>query len=141
MPNQIYVNLAVKDLTKTIEFWKAIGYAFDPTFTDDNATCLIIGENIFAMLMTEKSFKGFIKKEICDSSKYTETMLALRLEDRAAVDSTITKVMAAGGTEHMPAQDHGWMYSRSFTDLDGHHWEVFHMDTSKMPKEMAEKKS
>ena len=140
MSRQIFVNLPVKDLKKTIEFFAKLGFKFNPQFTDENATCMIIGENIYAMLLVEKFFKTFTNKEICDTKKNNEVINALGLNSRKEVDEMMDKVKKAGGTEPRPPQDHGWMYGRSFEDVDGHRWEVFHMDMSKMPKEMKEKK-
>ena len=135
MPNQIFINLPVKDLQKTIQFFTKLGFRFNPKFTDTNAACLIIGENIFAMLLLEKFFKTFIKKEICDTAKSTEVLLAISVESRIKVDEMITKALKAGGTEPRAAQDYGWMYGRAFEDLDGHIWEVFYMDESKRPQQ------
>ena|SRR3989344_347724 len=136
MINQIFVNLPVKDLNKTIDFFTKVGFKFNPKFTDENATCMIIGENIFAMLLVEKYFKTFIKKEITDTNKSTETILALSTTSNEKVDNIMKKVISAGGLEPREPQDYGWMYSRSFQDIDGHLWEVFFMDENKMPKEM-----
>ena len=121
MAKQIFVNLPVKDLNKTIKFFTKLGFKFNPKFTDENATCMIIGKNIFVMLLVERFFKTFIKKEIANTSKTKE------------VDEMISKVIKAGGKEAREAQDHGWMYGRAFEDLDGHIWEIFYMDESKMP--------
>ena len=140
MAKQIFVNLPVKDLKKTINFFTKLGFKFNPQFTDENATCMIIGENIFAMLLVEKFFKSFIKKKIADAKKTTEVLLALHVGSRKEVDEMITKAIKAGGKETREAQDHGWMYARSFEDINGHIWEVFHMDMGKMPKEMKNKK-
>ena len=134
MVKQIFVNLPVKDLNKTIEFFTKLGFKFNPKFTDENSTCMIIGENIFAMLLVEKFFKTFIKKEIADAKKTTEVLLAIAVDNRKEVDEMMKKVLAAGGKEPREAQDHGWMYVRDFEDLDGHIWEVFFMDESKMPQ-------
>ncbi len=131
---QIFVNLPVKDLNKTIEFFTKLGFKFNPKFTDKNATCMIIGENIFAMLLVEKFFKTFIKKEIADARKTTEVLNAIAVESRNKVDEIISRAKKAGGKEPREAQDHGWMYGRSFEDLDGHIWEIFYMDESKMPR-------
>jgi len=140
MTKQIFVNLPVKDLNKTIKFFSKIGFKFNPQFTDENATCMIIGENIFAMLLVEKFFKTFIKKEIADTTKSTEVLLGISVDSKKEVDEMVQKAVKAGGKEPREAQDHGWMYGRSFEDLDGHIWEVFHMDENKMPKEMKSKK-
>ncbi|MBI2101319.1 VOC family protein [Candidatus Woesearchaeota archaeon] len=140
MAKQIFVNLPVKDLDKTIEFFTKLGFDFNPKFTDKNATCMIIGENIFAMLLVEKFFRTFIpNKGISDAKKSTEVLVALAVESRAKVDGMVNKAIEAGGKEYRTAQDHGWMYGRAFEDLDGHVWEVFYMDESKMPEEMKSK--
>ena len=134
MTKQIFVNLPVKDLKKTIEFFTKIGFTFNPKFTDDNATCMIIGENIYAMLLIEKFFKTFIKKEISDATKNTEVLMALSVESKDVVDQMVQKAIDAGGKEPREPQDDGWMYGRGFEDLDGHLWEIFYMDESKMEK-------
>jgi hypothetical protein len=135
MARQIYVNLPVKDLKKTIEFFTKLGFTFNPQFTDENATCMIIGEDSFVMLLVEKFFKTFTKKETCDTSKNTEVIMAITAENREKVDQLINKVIAAGGKESRAPQDHGWMYGRSFEDIDGHLWEVFWMDESAIKKQ------
>ncbi|MNF23762.1 Glyoxalase-like domain protein [compost metagenome] len=134
MVSKIYINLAVKDLQKSIAFFTEIGFAFNPQFTDASAACMIIAENIFAMLVIEKRFKDFTKKEICDARKNTEVLLALDVESREKVDEIIQKAVNAGGSIYMEAQDYGWMYSHNFEDLDGHQWEIFYMDESAIPK-------
>lgn len=128
MPTQIYVNLPVKDLDRSVGFFRQLGYSFDPKFTDDNATCMIVGENIFVMLLVEKFFQTFTSKVIADASRTTEAIVCLSADSRAAVDALVDKALAAGGTASGEVQDHGWMYGRSFQDLDGHLWEVVHMD-------------
>ena len=133
---QIFVNLPVKDLNKTIDFFKELGFEFNPKFTDANATCMIVGENTFAMLLVEKFFKTFIKKDISNAHKTTEVLIALSFDNKEEVDSLVNKAVSAGGKEPKDAQDHGWMYTRTFEDLDGHIWEILYMDESKMPKEM-----
>ena len=130
MAQQIFVNLPVKDLNKAIEFFTKLGFTFNPQFTDENATCMIVGENIFVMLLVEDFFKTFIKKEICDAARSTEVLLALSTESRAKVDEMVSKAVEAGGTEPREPQDHGWMYGRSFEDIDGHIWEIMYMDES-----------
>ncbi len=134
MPRQIFVNLPVKDLNKSIEFFTHLGFTFNPQFTDENATCMIIGENIFAMLLVEKFFKTFIPNEICDTAKSAEVLVALSFESRAEVDDLVAKAIAAGGTTYNEPKDHGFMYQHGFQDLDGHIWEIFFMDESGFPK-------
>jgi predicted lactoylglutathione lyase len=127
---KIFVNLPAKDLNKTIEFFTKLGFKFNPQFTDENATCMIVGEDIFVMLLVEKFFKTFTKKEICDTSKNTEVIVALSVEGREKVDQVINKAIEAGGRESREPQDHGWMYGRSFEDINGHIWEIIYMDES-----------
>ena len=135
MATSIFVNLPVKDLSKTVEFFTKVGFSFNPQFTDENATCMVIGETIFVMLLVEKFFKTFISKEICDTSRDAEAIIALSLESREKVDQLMIKAIGAGGTEPRKAQDHGWMYGRNFQDIDGHLWEVFWMDESAIKKQ------
>jgi uncharacterized protein len=135
MATSIFVNLPVKNLRKTVEFFTKVGFSFNPQFTDENATCMVIGETIFVMLLVEKFFKTFISKEICDTSRDAEAIIALSLESREKVDQLMSKAIGAGGTEPRKAQDHGWMYGRNFQDIDGHLWEVFWMDESAIKKQ------
>jgi predicted lactoylglutathione lyase len=139
MVKQIFVNLPVKNLNETIKFFTKLGFKFNPKFTDENATCMIIGKDMFAMLLVEKFFKSFISKEIADARKSTEVLVALALQNRKEVDEIMDRAMKAGAKEPRKAQDHGWMYSRAFEDIDGHIWEMFHMDENNMPKEMKNK--
>ena len=132
MTTKIFVNLPVKDLNKTIDFFTKLGFKFNPQFTDENATCMIVGEDIFIMLLVETFFKTFTKKEISDTSKNTEVIVALSAEGREKVDQMINNAIGAGGRESREPQDHGWMYGRSFEDIDGHLWEIFYMDESAM---------
>jgi predicted lactoylglutathione lyase len=126
--SKIFVNLPVKDLNKSIEFFSSIGFEFNPQFTDENATCMIIGENIFAMLLVEEFFQTFTKKEISDATRNTEVILAITADSREHVDEIVNKALHAGGKSSNEPQDHGFMYGWSFQDLDGHLWEVFHME-------------
>ena len=135
MSNQIFVNLPVKDLNKSKEFFTKLGFSFNEQFTDEKAACLIIGENIFSMLLHEKFFKTFTRKEIADAKKTTEVLIAIDAESKEKVDELVKKAIDAGGSIYANPQDHGWMYQHSFADLDGHQWEILFMDESKMPKE------
>lgn len=129
MNNQIFVNLAVKDLDKTKKFFTDIGYTFNPQFTDSNAACLVIKkDSIYAMLLTEPFMKTFLTKELADSSKVTETIVALSCESKVEVDKMAENILKAGGREHKPKTDMGFMYSCSMVDLDGHIWEYVWMD-------------
>lgn len=128
MPHKIFVNLPVKDLDRSKAFFTALGYRFDENFTDENATCLVITDDIYAMLLTEPFFKGFTKKEIADPATSTEAILALSVDNRADVDEIVDKALAAGGGAANEPNDQGFMYGRSFLDPDGHQWEIFWMD-------------
>jgi uncharacterized protein len=130
MSTKIFVNLPVEDLNESVDFFTKLGYKFNPQFTDENATCMIVDENIFVMLLVEKFFKTFIPKEICDTTKSSEVLVALSFESRAAVDAMVAKAIAAGGTTYKEPQDYGFMYQHGFQDLDGHIWEIFFMEES-----------
>lgn len=133
MATKIFVNLPVKDLQKSITFFTHLGFSFNPQFTDETATCMIIGENIFAMLMVDTRFQEFTKKAVADAHKTTEVILALDAESREAVDDLVIKAVEAGGSIYADRHDHGWMYYHSFADLDGHQWEVMYMDENAAP--------
>lgn len=133
MAKQIFVNLPVKNLQRSIEFFTHLGYTFNPQFTDDKATCMIVGDNIFVMLLIEDRFKDFTRKAICDAHKSTEVLLALDADSREAVDTMVRKALEVGGSIYAEPQDHGWMYQHSYADLDGHQWEILYMDISKFP--------
>jgi uncharacterized protein len=130
MSTQIFVNLPVKDLNKSVDFFTKLGYAFNPQFTDENATCMIVSEDIFVMLLVEKFFKTFTPKEICDTTKSAEVLIALSFNSRAEVDDMVAKAIAAGGTTYKEPSDMGFMYLHGFQDLDGHTWEIFFMEPS-----------
>jgi uncharacterized protein len=134
MSTQIFVNLPVKDLNKSVEFFTKLGYKFNPKFTDENATCMIVSENIFVMLLVEKFFKTFTPKEICDTSKSAEVLVALSFDSRAEVDAMVSKAIAAGGSTYKEPIDMGFMYQHGFQDLDGHIWEIFFMGESEIEK-------
>lgn len=127
---KLFVNLAVRDLPKAKAFFAALGFTFNPQFTDDNAACMIVSDEAFVMLLATPFFRGFTKKQPCDTAAATETMLALSCTSRQEVDSMVATALAHGGSPAMPPQDHGFMYGWSFYDLDGHHWEVGFMDPS-----------
>lgn len=134
MATKIFVNLPVKDLNKSVKFFSALGYTFNPQFTDENATCMIVDENIFVMLLVEKFFQTFTKKPVADATKGTEVILSFSADSRQQVDELVDKAIAAGGTVSSEPQDMGWMYQRGFQDLDGHLWEVAFMDESALPQ-------
>jgi len=124
----IFVNLAVRDLKKTKEFFTKLGFTYNLKFTDDNAACMIVSEQASVMLLMTPFFQGFTKKAVCDTSTHTEALLALSCSSRAEVDEMVAIAIEAGGKHAMPATDHGFMYAWSFYDLDDHHWEVLWMD-------------
>ncbi|MEV5027622.1 VOC family protein [Paenibacillus sp. LPE1-1-1.1] len=128
--SNIFVNLPVKDLNKSVEFFTKLGFEFNPQFTDENATCMIIGDNIFAMLLVEDFYKSFIDKEIADASKTSEVIVALGAESREQVDEIVNKALAADAKPYRDPVDHGFMYSWSFQDLDNHLWELVFMEPS-----------
>src|SRR3989344_5776889 len=125
--HQIFVNLPVKDLEKSIQFFTALGFTFNKKFTDEKATCMIIGENIFAMLIVEKYFKTFTTKEISDAEKTTEVITALSVESREKVDKLVDKAMAAGAHFSNEVSDYGWMYTRNFQSPAHHLSAIFFM--------------
>lgn len=134
MSTQIFVNLAVKNLPRSVAFFTRLGYKFDPKFTDENATCMIVGENIFVMLLVESFFKTFTKKELCDATRSTEVLVCLSCESRAKVDDLVAKAIAAGGTTPNDSKDYGFMFQHGFQDLDGHLWELIYMEPAKVAK-------
>ena len=130
MATQIYVNLPVKNLNKSISFFTQLGFTFNPQFTDETATCMIVSNDIFVMLLTEEKFKTFTPKPICDATKSTEVLICLSCNSRAEVDDRVRKAVAAGGTTYNEPQDHGFMYAHGYQDPDGHIWELIFMDSS-----------
>ncbi|SEA10950.1 VOC family protein [Microbulbifer marinus] len=129
MSRKMFVNLPVADLGKSIEFFSRLGFEFNPKFTDDTATCMIVGESNFVMLLTREKFLSFTPGlEICDTNKSTEVLVCLSAESRAEVDGLLDKAVAAGGSSFREPEDYGFMYGRSFRDLDGHIWEIMWMD-------------
>jgi predicted lactoylglutathione lyase len=136
MFNQMFVNLPVKDLTRSKAFFTALGLSFNPRFTNEQGACLEIGENFFAMLLVEPFFQGFTQKPVCDAHQSTEMLLALSMDSRADVEAMMQKAVAAGGATPNPPVDHGFMFQHGFADLDGHQWEVFWMDMTAAPEQM-----
>jgi predicted lactoylglutathione lyase len=135
MTQQIFVNRPVKNLKRSVDFFTALGYRFNPQFTDENATCMIVGDNIFVMLLVEEFFKGFTGKPIADTGQVAEAIISLNAADRAAVDEIVRKARAAGASVPRAPTDHGFMYQHGFQDPDGHMWEYFHMQS--MPEQRA----
>lgn len=128
MSTKIFVNLPVQDLRKSIDFFTRLGFEFDARFTDENATCMVIGADSFVTLLVKDFFATFTTKEVCDAARHTEVVVALSADSRAGVDELVGKALAAGGQPSKEAMDQGGMYGRSFQDLDGHLWEVMWMD-------------
>lgn len=132
-PRKLFVNLAVRDLQRSVDFFTGLGFAFDARFTDASATCMILSEDAYVMLLAEPRFKDFTTKALCDLRSHVEGLFCVSAVSRAEVDALTDKALATGGSPAMPPQDHGFMYGRSFLDPDGHHWEVMHMDISAIP--------
>ena len=130
MRTQIFINLPVADLLRSLAFFKALGYAHNPKFTDDTAACIVISEEIHVMLLTHAKFREFTPKEICDTAKSTEVLLCLSCASRAEVDEMVAKAVAAGGSTYAEPKDYGFMYGHSFADPDGHQWELVHMSAT-----------
>ncbi|MEX2167858.1 MAG: VOC family protein [Pirellulales bacterium] len=130
MATKIFVNLPVKDLKKSMDFFAALGYIFNPQFTDETAACMVISEDIYAMLLTHAKFKEFTPNAICDATKSTEVLVCLSCENREQVGELTGKALAAGGKRHSEPKDHGFMIQDGYQDLDGHIWELIYMDPS-----------
>ncbi|AQY50963.1 hypothetical protein PWEIH_12860 [Listeria weihenstephanensis FSL R9-0317] len=127
-PKMLFVNLPVDDLDKSVTFFTALGFEFNPQFTDQNATCMILNENTFIMLLVNSFFQNFTKKSIADAKTITEAIITISADSREEVDQIVEKALAAGGTTSNPKMDEGFMYSWSFQDINGHLWEVVYMD-------------
>lgn len=128
--HKIFVNLPVQDLPRSMDFFQTLGYMFNKQFTDEKAACLVLGDDIFVMLLVKTFFKGFITKEVADANQVAEMIISLSVDSRVAVDTLVKKALMAGGSPSKEPNDMGFMYSWSFLDPDGHHWEVFYMDPS-----------
>ena len=137
MTRQLFVNLPVKDLAKTVEFFTALGFSFNPDFTDENASCMIVNDDAYVMLLVESYFKTFTSKTVADARSTSEAIMSFSLESREAVDQLVRTALTSGGTPSEEAQDYGFMYTHSFQDPDGHLWEVFWMDPAGPPKDAA----
>ena len=128
MSTKIFVNLPVKDLDRSIEFFRQIGYEHNPTFTDENGACIVFGDDAYAMLLTEPFFRSFTNRDITDLESSQETITAIGVDSREKVDEVTDKALAAGAQVVKEPQSEEFMYARSFTDPDGHHWEFVYMD-------------
>ena len=133
MSRQIYVNLPIKNMERSKAFFTSLGFSFNPQFTNEQGACMVIADNIFAMLLIESFFQTFTKKPVADATKSPEVLVCLSCSSRAEVDELVRKAVAAGGTSPNPPQDHGFMYGHGFTDLDGHVWELIFMDPNAAP--------
>ncbi len=135
MASKIFVNLPVKDLNKSKEFFSKLGFSFNIQFTDENAACLVIADNIYAMLLTQAKFKEFTPKKIADAQNSTEVLTALSFDSKDEVNQLVDTALKSGATETRPAEDYGFMFGRSFNDPDGHIWEAIWMDPNHIKQE------
>ena len=129
-PRKLFVNIPVSDLQRSIDFFEALGFTFNPQFTDATATAMLVGEDAYFMLLTHEKFASFSKRPMGDATKETSAMFTFGVDSRAEVDHLADTALAKGGSPAMEPMDHGFMYGRSFYDPDGHHFEVFWMDPS-----------
>ncbi|TWI84005.1 VOC family protein [Chitinophaga japonensis] len=134
MATKIFINLPVKELTKSMNFFSALGFSFNPQFTDDKAACMVISDHIFAMLLTDAYFTTFTPKKVCDTKTTTEVLIALDAASKEEVQQYVHKARQAGARIYAEPQDHGWMYQHSFEDIDGHQWEIIYMDETQLPQ-------
>lgn len=135
MASQLFLNLPVQDLQRSVGFFTALGFTFNPDFTDENATCMVVNENAYVMLLVEAYFKTFTTKEVTGTSGSAEAIIAYSVDSREAVDQAVQTALASGGSASQEAHDYGFMYNHSFQDPDGHLWEVFWMDPAGPPAE------
>jgi predicted lactoylglutathione lyase len=138
MSRLIFVNVPVKDLPASQGFFRALGFDFDERFTDESCACMVVSDQAYVMLLVEPRFSDFTTKPIADAHTTTESILAVSAESREAVDAFADAALGAGGSHASESQDHGFMYSRSFHDLDGHLWEVMWMDPKAVEQGPAE---
>ena len=131
-PRKLFVNIPVGDVQRSITFFEALGFSFNPQFTDATATCMLVGEDAYFMLMDRTRFAGFSKRPVGEPSTETSALYAVSVNSREEVDAMVKQAIDAGGSHAADTQDHGFMYAWSFYDIDGHHWEVFWMDESAM---------
>jgi uncharacterized protein len=134
MGRKIFVNLPTQNLDQAIAFFTQLGFAFNPQFTDETATCMIVSDDIYVMLLTNDKFKTFTPKPICDATKSTEVLICLSCDSREEVDSLVSKAVSGGGSTYNDPQDHGFMYAHGFQDLDGHIWELMYMEPGAIPE-------
>ena len=128
MARKLFVNLAVEDLDRSVDFFTKLGFSFDERFTDETATCMVVGEDAFVMLLTRPKFTEFAKKDLADPAAQTEVLVAFSADSREEVDELADRALGEGGSPAADPIDMGFMYGRSFYDPDGHHWELVWMD-------------
>ena len=133
LTRKMFVNLPVRDLNRSITFFKKLGFDFDPRFTDDHATCMIVGGDAYVMLLEENRFKDFARKPIADATRGTEGIFALSAASKEEVDQLVNTALKSGGKPAAENQEESFMYGRSFYDPDGHHWESIYMDPLALP--------
>lgn len=134
MPRQIFVNLPIRDMARSQAFFRALGFGFNPQFTNDQGACMVVQEDsIHVMLLVEPFFATFTEKPVADARKVTEVLVCLSCGSREEVDELVRKAVAAGGRTYKPPQDHGFMYYHAFEDLDGHQWELMWMNPEAAP--------
>lgn len=130
----IFVNLPIKDLKKTRDFWTKLGFSFNEQFSDDRALCLVLNDGlIYAMLITHEMFSTFTNRPIADGST-TQVLTAIQVDSREEVDRIVKLALENGGTRYRQSADHGWMYYDTFADLDGHQWEIMFIDETQIPQ-------
>ena len=134
MSRKLFVNLPVKELDRSVRFFTALGFSFNAHFTDETATCMIVSDSSFVMLLTEEKFRQFTPRQLCDTKQATEVLLCLSAESRAEVDQLVAKAVAAGGSLYKEPIDFGFMYGHSFQDPAGHQWEVMFMEPEAIPQ-------
>ena len=134
MAKQIFINLAVKDLQKSMDFYTALGFSNNPQFSDDTGKCMVWSENIFVMIMTHEKFKNFATKPIADTKLNLAGLFSLSVDSVDEMNSILSKGLYAGGTEPTEMKDYGFMQQRTIEDIDGHTWEIFYMDITKFPQ-------
>ncbi|MGS2765173.1 VOC family protein [Sinomicrobium sp. M5D2P9] len=135
MATKVFINLPVRNLDKSMDFFKGLGFCFNLQFTDEIAACIEVSDNIFVMLLTDSYFQTFTTKKLCDTTQAAEVLIALDANSRDEVKQIVSKARSLGGLIHAEPQDHDWMYQHSFADLDGHQWEFVYMDESQLPNQ------
>ncbi len=135
MAKQIFINIAVKDLQKSMDFYTALGFSNNPQFSDDSGKCMVWSDDIFVMIMTHEKFKSFATKPVADTKSNLAGIFSLAVDSLEEVNSIMTNGLKSGGTEPSEMKDYGFMQQRTIEDFDGHTWEIFYMDMTKFPTE------